>query len=212
MENKLEQTGQSCKELCTQSSAELEHTLKHTSSSRHSRYARILDEIFALYLSGAHPKDICSKYYISRSTFYFLKKQNQWAAKKAKTDRLAEKSISSRVVKQRRESLAKTIQLTKMIEDTLIKNIEAGTYQVKVSDYLKITQNLCHLLGIKEAEEGSREYLDNSIARYDVVDDVLNLMTPEELDTVTKFQRLVEQRNKECDQELKMEIKNYSRI
>ncbi|MBF0316516.1 MAG: hypothetical protein HQK52_24080 [Oligoflexia bacterium] len=105
-----------------------------------------------------------------------------------------------------------TIKLTKMIEDSLIKNIDAGTYQVKVSDYLKITQNLCHLLEIKEAEEGSRKYLDNSIARYDVIDDVLDLMTPQERDAMIKFQRLVEQRNKVCEQELKVEIKNYSRL
>jgi hypothetical protein len=37
-------------------------------------------------------------------------------------------------------------------------------------------------------------------------------MTPEELEAMIKFQRLIGQRNRECEDELKMEIKNYSRL
>jgi hypothetical protein len=115
-------------------------------------------------------------------------------------------------MKQKHESLAKTIKLTKMIEDTLIKNIEGGTYQVKVNDYLSITKNLYHLLQMTEVEEVGREYFENRLARYDIIDDVLNEMTPEERGTMIKFQRLIEQRNRDCEDELKMEIKNYSRL
>jgi hypothetical protein len=37
-------------------------------------------------------------------------------------------------------------------------------------------------------------------------------MTPEERGVMIKFQGLIEQRNREYEQELKVEIKNYSRL